>query len=52
MILSAQKRPMRQEYAAGRAHHYGLRAVASALGLSDLAELRRPRWAKRAGARI
>jgi hypothetical protein len=53
MTLSSQKpqRPMRHEYEARRARHYGLRAVARALGLRDFAEVRRPRRAKREGPR-
>lgn len=53
MTLASQKpqRPMRHEYEARRARHYGLRAVARALGLRDFVELRRPRGAKRESAR-
>lgn len=48
MTLSAQK-PQRRtldDYEARRARHYGLRAVARALGLRDFVELRRPRRTK------
>jgi hypothetical protein len=49
MTLSSQKpqRPTLRDYQARRARHYGLRAVARALGLSDFVELRRPRRTKR-----
>jgi hypothetical protein len=47
MTLSSRK-PQRRDYAARRAHHYGLRAVARALGFRDFGELRRPRPTKRA----
>jgi hypothetical protein len=53
MTLSSQNlhKPISHEYEARRARHYGLRAVARALGLRDFAEVRRPRRAKREEAR-
>ena len=48
MTLSSQK-PQRRtldDHEARRARHYGLRAVACALGLRDFVELRRPRRRK------
>jgi len=53
MTLSSQK-PQRRtldDHEAKRARHYGLRAVARALGLRDFVELRRPRRRKRESAR-
>ena len=43
MTPSSQKpqRRISEDYETGRARHYGLRAVARALGLSDFVELRR-----------
>jgi hypothetical protein len=49
MTLSSRK-PQRRDYAARRAHHYGLRAVARALGFRGFGELRRPRPTKRPSA--
>jgi hypothetical protein len=52
MTLSSQKPQRRTDvYDARRARHHGLRAVASALGLRDFVELRRPRRRKRESAR-
>jgi|HubBroStandDraft_1064217.scaffolds.fasta_scaffold513955_2 hypothetical protein len=53
MTLSSQK-PQRRtsvDYQARRARHYGLRAVALALGLRDFVELRSPHRRKRKSAR-
>jgi hypothetical protein len=53
MTLSSQKPQRRSpdDHEARRARHYGLRAVARALGLRDFGELRRPHRRKREGAR-
>ena len=52
MTLSSQTPQRRTDvYDARRARHHGLRAVASALGLRDFVESRRPRCRKREGAR-
>ena len=53
MTLSSQKpqRRISDDYEARRARHYGLRAVARALGLRDFVELRRTRRGKRESVR-
>ena len=50
-MSSFQKPQTPDDYEARRARHFGLRAVARALDLSDFVELRRPQRRKREGAR-
>jgi hypothetical protein len=54
MTLSSQtpQRRTSDDHEARRARHYGLRAVARALGLRDFVELRRPHRRKRKSARM
>jgi hypothetical protein len=50
-MSSVQRPQTRDDYDARRARHFGLRAVARALDLSDFVELRRPQRRKREGVR-